>query len=92
MELPLHAGHAIRLKLLTIGFSVSAAARALRVDRSHLSNVINGHAGISPYMALKLAAALGGSAEQWLQLQAEFELAILRKKKAVNINNIQRLE
>ncbi|HVS12134.1 MAG TPA: HigA family addiction module antitoxin, partial [Planctomycetota bacterium] len=39
-----------------------------------LSQILNGHAGISPEMALRLSLAFGGSAESWLLQQSQYDL------------------
>jgi len=53
---------------------VSTAARHLRTTRVTLSRVLNGKAGISPSMALRLAAALGTSPELWMNMQTQYDL------------------
>lgn len=80
---PPHPGEVIReLCLEPLGLSVTAAAKALGVTRKTLSELLNGHTGISPEMALRLSMAFGGSAESWLQQQALYQLAQVRKKAA----------
>ena len=87
---PPHPGEVIReLCLEPLGLSVTAAAKALGVTRKTLSELLNGHTGISPEMALRLSMAFGGSAESWLQQQALYQLAQVRKKAA--LLNIPRL-
>ena len=54
--------------------SVSAAAAHLHVTRVTLSRVLNGKAGISANMALRLAAALGTSPEFWVNMQSQYDL------------------
>ncbi|SEQ30838.1 addiction module antidote protein, HigA family [Ectothiorhodospira magna] len=54
--------------------SVTAAAEALGVSRKTLSAVLNGRAGISPEMAIRLSIAFGTSAESWLYQQSQYEL------------------
>jgi addiction module HigA family antidote len=46
----------------------------LGVSRKHLSNLLNGHAGISPNMAIRLSKAFGGSPKSWLTQQMQFDL------------------
>jgi addiction module HigA family antidote len=58
-----------------LGLSVTEAAKRLGVSRKQLSDVVNGHSGISPEMAIRLDKAFGGGAETWLRLQAAFDLA-----------------
>jgi antitoxin HigA-1 len=52
----------------------------LGVARATLSNLINGRAGISPEMAIRLAKAFGGSPETWLELQRQCDLAQALKR------------
>jgi len=63
MHNPPHPGEIIReLCLDPLGLSVSAAARALRVSRKTLSGILNGRAGVSPEMAIRLAIAFDTTA------------------------------
>lgn len=78
---PPHPGEVVReLCLEPLGLSVTAAAAGLGVTRKALSELLNGHAGISPEMALRLSLGFGGSAESWLQQQALYDLAQARRK------------
>lgn len=75
MHNPPHPGEILRDTVLGSGtLSVSGFARKLGVSRVALSRVVNGRAAISADMALRLADALGGSAESWLRLQASYDL------------------
>ena len=72
---PPHPGEVIReLCLGPLGLSVTAAAKALGVSRKHLSGLLNGHAGISPEMAIRLSIAFDTSAESWLAQQLHYDL------------------
>lgn len=78
---PPHPGEVVReLCLEPLGLSVTAAAEGLGVTRKTLSELLNGHAGISPEMALRLSMGFGGSPESWLQQQSLYDLAQTRKK------------
>jgi addiction module HigA family antidote len=57
-----------------------SAARKLGVSRKQLSDVLNGHSGISPEMAIRLHKASGGGADTWFRLQAAYDLAQAMKK------------
>lgn len=75
MHDPPHPGEIVReLCLDPLGLSVSAAARALRVSRKTLSGILNGRAGISPEMAIRLAIAFDTTPESWLAQQAQYDL------------------
>jgi addiction module HigA family antidote len=90
MHNPPHPGEVLADTVLGEGrISVSEFARKLGVSRVALSRVVNGRAAVSADMALRLAAALGGSAESWLGMQASYDLwkASLKKRpKVARIN------
>ena len=75
MHNPPHPGEIIKsLCLEPLGVSVTAAAKALHVSRKTLSAILNGRAGISPEMAVRLSIAFGTSAESWLNQQTQYDL------------------
>ena len=75
MHNPPHPGEVIKeLCLDPLGLTVTAAAEALGVSRKTLSAILNGKAGISPEMAIRLSIAFDTSAESWLTQQAQYEL------------------
>ena len=75
MHNPPHPGEVLRDGVFTdTGITVTEIAKRLGVTRAALSRVLNGRAGISADMAVRLAAALGGSAESWLHMQANYDL------------------
>lgn len=81
MKAPPHPGEVVReLCLEPAGLSVTAAAEWLGVSRKALSELLNGHSGISPEMAIRLSKAFGGSAESWLTQQMQFDLANIKEK------------
>ena len=70
---PPHPGEVLRDGVFTgTGNTVADFARRIGVTRVTLSNVLNGKNGVSADMAVRLAAALGGNAESWLHIQAQF--------------------
>jgi addiction module HigA family antidote len=81
---PPHPGEVLKtLCLEPINLSVTDAAKALDVSRKTLSAILNGRAGISPEMAVRLSIAFGTSAESWLSQQMQYDLwhAEQRRKK-----------
>ncbi len=75
MHNPPHPGEVIRgLCLEPLDLSVTAAAEALGVTRKTLSAILNGRAGISPEMALRLSIAFDTSPESWLNQQSQYDL------------------
>jgi antitoxin HigA-1 len=82
MHNPPHPGEVLRdLCLEPLGLSVTAAAKALGVSRKTLSAVLNGHAGISPEMAIRLSIAFDTSAESWLQQQLHYDLWLAEQRR-----------
>ncbi|MCK5705953.1 MAG: HigA family addiction module antidote protein [Cyclobacteriaceae bacterium] len=70
-----HPGETIRRNCLDpLGLSVTTAAKGLGISRKTLSALLNGHFGISPEMAIRLAKAFGGNAERWVLEQARYDL------------------
>jgi len=75
MHNPPHPGEVIKeLCLEPLNISVTSAAKALGVSRKTLSSILNGHAGISPEMAVRLSIAFNTSSESWLNQQAQYDL------------------
>lgn len=82
MHNPPHPGEIIReLCLEPLGITVTAAAKALGVSRKNLSEILNGKAGISPEMAIRLSIAFKTSAESWLNQQMQYDLWVVRQKR-----------
>ena len=80
MKNPPHPGRSIRENCLDpLGLSVTEAARALGVARHTLSRVLNGHAAVSPEMAIRLEKVGWSNAEFWLRRQTSYDLAQARK-------------
>ena len=72
---PPHPGEVLReFCIEPLGISVTEAASALGVSRKTLSAILNGRAGISPEMSIRLAKAFDTSAESWLNQQQQFDL------------------
>lgn len=75
MHNPPHPGEILRqLCIEPLGLSVTEAAKGLGVSRKTLSAILNGRAGISPEMAVRLSIAFGTSSESWLNQQIQFDL------------------
>jgi addiction module HigA family antidote len=80
MKNPPHPGRIVRQDCVEpLGLSITEAAKVLGVTRQALNNVVNGKAGISPEMAVRLSKAFGGNPEMWLRLQANYDLAQVRQ-------------
>ncbi len=81
MHNPPQPGEVIReLCLEPLGLSVTEAADGLGVSRKTLSAILNGRAGVSPEMALRLSIAFDTTPESWLNQQMQYDLWMARKK------------
>ena len=75
MHNPPHPGEILKsLCLEPLGLTVTEAADALGISRKTLSSILNGRAGISPEMAIRLSIAFDTTAESWLNQQTQFDL------------------
>jgi addiction module HigA family antidote len=87
MHNPPHPGEVLKeLCLQPKGLSVTEVARALGVSRKTLSAILNGRAGISPEMAVRLSIAFDTTAESWLNQQVQYDLwQAERKRKKLRV-------
>jgi addiction module HigA family antidote len=80
MKNPPHPGRIVRQECIEpLGITVKEAAERLGIQRQTLNNLVNGKAGISPEMSIRLSKAFGSSPEVWLGLQMEYDLAQAHK-------------
>ncbi|MDQ2995027.1 MAG: HigA family addiction module antitoxin [Pseudomonadota bacterium] len=89
MHNPLHPGLIVKDALIdNTGLTVTDAANRLGVTRTTLSRLINGKAGLSPEMALRLSQFFGNNVEMWMNLQAQYDVWQIKRpinKKRVHI-------
>ena len=81
MKNPPHPGRIVRQECIEpLGLTITDTAERLGVTRQALNNLVNGKAGISPEMSIRLSKAFGGSPEVWLGMQMEYDLAQAEKR------------
>lgn len=72
---PAHPGEVLKeLYIEPLNLTVTEVAEALGVSRKTLSALVNGHYGVSPDMAMRLAKAFGTTAKLWLNMQQNYDL------------------
>ena len=82
MHNPPHPGEIIReLCIEPLGLSITEAADGLGVSRKTLSAILNGRAGISAEMALRLSMAFDTTPESWLAQQSQYDLWVIKNAK-----------
>jgi antitoxin HigA-1 len=78
---PSHPGDFIRTEILEeLGLTVSKAAEVLEVRRATLSDLVNGKAGVSPEMALRIEKAFGVNMDTLLKMQTWFDSYSMRER------------
>ncbi len=82
MKNPVHPGLLVEECLNDLELSVATASKALGVSRQQLHNVIAGRSSITPEMAIRFEKAFGGTADTWLRMQVNYDLAQTRKRAA----------
>ena len=90
MHNPPHPGEVLRaLCLEPLGLTVTQAAVALGVSRKTLSAILNGRAGISPEMAIRLSLAFNTTPESWLNQQLQYDLwRAERNRKSLHVRRL----
>lgn len=90
MRKPPHPGEVIReFCIKPLGLSVTDAAKALGVSRKTLSELLNGHIGISPEMAVRLSLAFNTTPESWLTQQMQYDLWKLKQsRKKISVEHL----
>ena len=91
MKNPCHPGELIKSDLDELGFTIVEAAKALGISRQQLHSVIAGRAGVTPEMAIRLEKAIGSTADTWLRMQMNYDLAQARKRQdAIKVKRLTR--
>ncbi len=91
MKNPIHPGHLVKECLDDLGLSVAEAAKAIGITRQQLHNVIAGRSSVTPEMAIRFEKAFGSTADTWLRMQMNYDLAQTRKRaKNITIERLHR--
>jgi len=89
MKNPAHPGQLVKACLDDLGLSVAEAAKGIGITRQQLHNVVAGRSSVTPEMAIRFEKAFGGKADTWLKMQANYDLAQMRKRASAIV--VQRL-
>jgi len=83
---PAHPGRILRDEFLEpMMLSVYALAKATKVTRSRLNDIVLGRRAISADTALRLARYFGTTPEFWVDLQARYDLDVARQAAQIRI-------
>jgi len=86
LRTPMHPGMILKMDLLEpLGMSINQLAKELRVPANRLSQIVRGKRGITADTSLRLARYFGFSAEYWLNMQAHYDLEVIRRRSIAQI-------
>lgn len=86
LRTPVHPGAILKLDLLEpLGMSLNRVAKELRVPANRLSQIVRGKRGITADTSLRLARYFGFSPEYWLNMQAHYDLEVIRRQSIAKI-------
>ena len=80
MKNPVHPGLLVKDCLDDLGLTVAEAASALHITRQQLHNIIAGRSSVTPEMAIRFEKAFGSTADTWLRMQMNYDLAQARQR------------
>jgi antitoxin HigA-1 len=79
VSVAIHPGEHIAEELEERSMSAADLARDMGVDRGRVSRLVNGRTAITGETAILLSQVFGTSAEFWMRLQADYDLALARE-------------
>ncbi len=84
---PPHPGEILRDYIEETQKTITEIARGIGISRKNLSLILNGHAGVTAEMAVRLGAAFGTTPELWVNLQKQYDL--WQAKQKVDVSNVK---
>jgi addiction module HigA family antidote len=89
MHSPAHPGEILKeMYIAPLGVTVTKVAEALGVTRKHVSAIVNGRAPVTPDMAVRLAGVFGTEPEIWVNLQAQYDLWLVRQQAKPRVKSL----
>lgn len=86
---PIHPGEILREEfLIPLQMTPHALAMALHVPAPRINDIVRERRGVTADTAIRLAHYFGMSAEFWMGLQTDYEMAMIRKSVAKDLKTI----
>lgn len=83
---PVHPGEVLREDFLKpLNMSANALSKALHVPAGRINDIVLERRGVTPDTSLRLARFFGGDARSWLNLQQMYDLKVVEREKARQI-------
>ena len=86
---PPHPGVFVKSIIDELGLSINAFARKLNMSSAAVQRLVVGKSNLSPEMAVRLSATIGGTEMEWMGRQAAYDLQIARNH--VDVSQLERL-
>ncbi len=87
---PMHPGEVLREEFLRpLKVSAGALAKACGLPRTRIERIASEQTGVSADTALRLAKALGTTAELWLNLQSDYDVQMARRHLGKTLDRIR---
>jgi antitoxin HigA-1 len=87
---PMHPGEVLREEFLVpLNMSAGTLAKACGLPRTRIERIASEQSGITADTALRLAKALGSTAQLWLNLQIDYDLEIARRNLAKILDGVE---
>jgi addiction module HigA family antidote len=81
----IHPGRMLRRELQTRGLSANRVSLDLGVPSGRITDILNGRRSITADTAVRLGRYFGNSAQFWLDLQSQYDIAIVEKERGPEI-------
>jgi addiction module HigA family antidote len=88
MKSPPHPGRIVKDAIEELNLSIVGAAAGLGITRQQLHKVISGRSAVTPEMAVRLEKALGSTADTWLRMQMNYDLAQIRQRADIKVKRL----
>ena len=80
-----HPGRLLKRELVTRGLSANRLALDLGVPSGRITDILNGRRGITADTAVRLGRYFGTRAQFWLDLQSQYEIAVVERDRGAEI-------
>jgi antitoxin HigA-1 len=88
MKNPPHPGRIVKDAIEELNLSIVGAAAGLGITRQQLHKIISGRSAVTPEMAVRLEKALGSTADTWLRMQMNYDLAQIRQRADIKVKRL----
>ena len=80
-----HPGRLLKRELETRRLSANRLALDLGVPSGRITDILNGRRGITADTALRLGRYFGNRAQFWLDLQSQYDIAVVERERGEEI-------